>query len=157
MALSDYKKAAFGSIRAPARAKEALLSDLQKAAQSPQELGLSKSQREGIADEATVKATQTAKEGAQDLAQAGLAGGGYTGQKAEGARQASKAGAGAGAAAGAGATQMGLQLARRSYDQTRARLEAQQERARQNAQFWSQQGVNIARGLKGALDPTKAK
>ncbi len=155
MALSDYKMTATGGIRAPKRAKKLILEDLKKATKSPQELGLSKSEREQITDEAKVAAEQQSRAAAENLAQAGLAGGGFTGQKAETARQAQKASAGAAAAASAGAQQLSKQLARQKYDQSRARLEAQQERARQNAQFWSQQGINLARGLSAALEPLK--
>ncbi len=155
MALSDYKMTSSGGIRAPKRAKKMILDDLKKATKSPQEMGLSKSEREQMTDEAKVTATQQARAASEDLAQAGLAGGGFTGYKAEGARQAQKASSGAAAAASAGAQQLSKQLAKQKYDQTRARLEAQQERSRQNAQFWAQQGVNLARGVAEAAAPLK--
>jgi len=157
MALTDYTRTATGGTRAPARSKEALLADLKKAHKSPQELGLSKSTREGITDEATVKATQIAKEGAQELAQAGLAGGGHTGQKAEGARQAIKTGAVAGGAASAGASQLSQNIAKTAVKEGRARLEAQHERANRSKEFWLKQGTNMAKGLSGAMDFTKGK
>ena len=152
MALDDYKQNIFGSMSAPKRAKQLLLADLKKARTSPQEMGLSKSEREQITSEATLAAEQQARAGAEQLAQAGLAGGGFTGQKAEGARQAQKSSAGAAAAASASAGQLSKQLAQRRYDQTRSRLEAQQERARQNSQFWCQQIPNMVAGLSAGLE-----
>jgi len=154
MALSDYKMTATGGVRAPKRAKQALLSDLKKAAKSPQEMGLSKSQREGMVDEANVAAQQQARAAAENLATAGLSSG-WSGQTAEAARQAQRSSAGAAAAASAGAQQLSQQLARQRYDQTRARLEAQQERSRQNAQYWGGKAVDAAAAAAGAANPTK--
>lgn len=153
MALADYNLTATGGIRAPKRSKKMILANLKKAAKSPQEMGLSKSQREQITDEAKVEATQAAKEAAQDVSQAGLAGGGYTGQKAEVARQSGKAAADASGAASAGAQQLSQQIAKLKYDQYETKLKAQQERASRNAQFWSQQGINMARGISAAAEP----
>jgi hypothetical protein len=155
MALPDYETTAFGGVKAPKRAKQLLLQDLKKGAKSPQEMGLSASQKEQMADTIKLEQQQQARAAAEDLKQSGLAGGGFTGYKAEQARQGQKQAAEGAGAATAGAERVSLQLAQQRQDKTRNRLEAQQERARQNAQFWSQQGINLAAGIIGLTEPLK--
>jgi hypothetical protein len=146
MALSDYKMTATGGIRAPKRAKQSILGDVKRDAMG--EGGLSQSQKEAMGEEARVAGAQQGKTVAEDLAQAGL-GSGWSGQMAEAARQTTKGSAAAGAMGSADASKYSEGLARQFAKETKARLEAQQNRSRQNAQFWSQQGLNMAKAIPG--------
>ena len=141
--VQKYQMGNFGGMAAPKRAKQALLGDMQRLSESPQDAGLTSSERDQMTEEAARAAGAQSQAISTDLAQTGL-GSGWSGQMAETARQAAGGVQNAVAAASSDAYKYSNQVARQFAQDTRARLEAQQERALQNAQFWSQQGINLA-------------
>jgi hypothetical protein len=153
MAADTYSMGAFGGVAAPKRSKEALLGDLKRIQTNPQEAGLTLAEREGLTDEAKQAASAQAGTIATDIAQAGLGGTGWTGQLAESARQVGKNVSEAVAGASSDAYKYSNEVARQFARDTRARLEAQQERARQNAQFWAQKGIDIGQAVASAVIP----
>lgn len=151
MALGDYERGLFGGMRAPARSKELLLKDLERMEKG--QLGLSAGEQRQLREGATQQAGAILQAQQQEAAQAGLAGGPLASVSGRGAALQRELGgqmAQAGALASSEAARLSQEKAMAEKASILGRLSEQQDRARQNAQFWAQWLVGQRGGLEAA-------
>jgi len=131
------------------RHKQILMGNLKRLQTNPREAGLSTSQQEEMASAGADAAARQSGKIAEDLSTAGL-GSGWSGQMAEAARQGTRQASAAGAAARADAYKYSDQLAKQFAKETRAGLERQFERRREDQKFWGKQAVEMGKAAAAA-------
>lgn len=141
------KRGLFGGIKAPALSKELLLQQLQTTAQP----GRFDEEKKKAAGEAAAQIGAVTQGQQQDIAQQALAGGGQlaavSGRAAELQRQLGQGAAEGQAQAQAATEKVYEDKGTAERQAALAALQAQQDRARQNAQFWSGKAFDTAAGL----------
>jgi len=138
----DYTVNWTGGIEAPTRAKEYLLDDLQRMAGGG--LGYSQAQRQQMAGAAQQAAAGQIGTQQKQLRRGGMAGPGtFSGYEAEASRQMAGGAAEVGARAALQADVQSNQLAMQQAAEIRGRLERQQERAEDDARYWTQFALNM--------------
>jgi hypothetical protein len=135
------------------RSKALLLEDLERMRSG--ELGLSKSEIMSMAGQAAEQAgasaqAQQAAIQQQSMASSGAGRGAFKGQAAKAAAGLNEATTSAAAQATSEANQFSKQLAHGQRQEIMSRLGQQQDRGRQNAQYWSNFGLNVVDTALGA-------
>ena len=138
----NYEMTGAGSMQAPKRAKEYILQDLKKMDEG--KLGFSTGQKQQMTQAAQQAAAAQAGDQQAALRQKQLASGsGFSGYDAEASRQLASGAGEVAAGASQKADALGARMAQTQAKETRGRLERQQERARDNARYWAQFGVDV--------------